>query len=118
MAFCEVWGEYGSQLPNWSVDPECQKTEISEETSVGIFGGPAVYNIPDRDKCCQIINYCSSRVTWFIEALDSFVNEDWDQLEKDILTYYNAELHESRYLLSNLNKLVKCWRKKGIYNLT
>ncbi|PBK85962.1 hypothetical protein ARMGADRAFT_1035943 [Armillaria gallica] len=67
----------------------------------------AVYNVPDRDKCHRIIDYCSSRVTRFIEALDSFVNEDWDQLEKDILTYYDAELHESRYLLSDLDKLVE-----------
>ncbi|PBK90359.1 hypothetical protein ARMGADRAFT_862550, partial [Armillaria gallica] len=78
----------------------------------------AVYNVPDREKCRQIIDYCSSRVIQFIEALDSFVNEDWDQLEKDILTYYDAELHESCHLLSNLDKLVKRWRKKGIYNLT
>ncbi len=77
----------------------------------------AVYNVPDRDKCQRIIDYCSSRVTWFIEALDSFINEDWDQLEKDILTYYDAELHESRYLLSDLDKLVEHWRKRGIYNL-
>lgn len=77
----------------------------------------AVYNVPDRDKCRRIIDYCSSRVTWFIEALDSFINEDWDQLEKDILTYHDAELHESRYLLSDLDKLVEHWRKKGIYNL-
>ncbi len=77
----------------------------------------AVYNVLDSDKCRRIIDYCSSRVTRFIEALDSFVNKDWDQLEKDILTYYDAELHESRYLLSDLDKLVEHWRKRGIYNL-
>ncbi|PBL04083.1 hypothetical protein ARMGADRAFT_1096213 [Armillaria gallica] len=38
MPFREVWGEYESRLRNWSADPECHKTEISEETSVGIFG--------------------------------------------------------------------------------
>ncbi|KAK0239388.1 hypothetical protein EDD85DRAFT_787680 [Armillaria nabsnona] len=52
------------------------------------------------------------------DTVKSFVNEDWDQLEKDILTYYDTELHESHYLLSDLDKLVECWRKKGIYNLT
>ncbi len=76
-----------------------------------------MYNVPDREKCCWIIDYCSSRVTQFIEALDSFINKDWDQLEKDILTYHDAELYESCYLLSDLDKLVEHWRKKGIYNL-
>ncbi len=55
----------------------------------------AVYNVPDAEKCQRLVDYCSSRVTRFIEALDSFVDEDWAQLESDILTYYNAELNES-----------------------
>ncbi|KAK0241283.1 hypothetical protein EDD85DRAFT_948368 [Armillaria nabsnona] len=54
----------------------------------------------------------------FIEALDSFVDEDWNQLETDILTYYDAELNESRYLVSDLNDLTDEWRKKGMHNLT
>ncbi|PBK58188.1 hypothetical protein ARMSODRAFT_839926, partial [Armillaria solidipes] len=77
----------------------------------------AVYNVPDGEKCQRIIDYCSTRVTRFIEALDSFVDEDWAQLESDILTYYDAELNESRYLVSDLDKLVDRWRGKGIYNL-
>ncbi len=67
----------------------------------------AVYNVPDKDKCHWVIDYCSLKVTRFIKALDSFVNENWNQLEKDILTYYDAELHESHYLLSDLDKLVE-----------
>ncbi len=58
-----------------------------------------------------------SRVTRFIEALDSFVDEDWAQLETDILTYYDTELNESRYLISDLDRLIDHWRKKGIFNL-
>ncbi|KAK0429605.1 hypothetical protein EV421DRAFT_1745325 [Armillaria borealis] len=73
------------------------------------------YNTIKRDKCHQIIDYCSLKVTWFIEALDSFVNEDWDQLEKDILTYHNVELHKSHYLLNSEsdNKHQKSCKKKG-----
>ncbi|KAK0445051.1 uncharacterized protein EV420DRAFT_1648571 [Desarmillaria tabescens] len=77
----------------------------------------AVYNVPDNEKCQRIIDYCSTRVTRFVEALDSFVKEDWTQLEKDILTYYDAELNESRYLVSDLDTLTDRWRSKGIYNL-
>ncbi|PBK61980.1 hypothetical protein ARMSODRAFT_896196 [Armillaria solidipes] len=77
----------------------------------------AVYNVPDKEKCRRIIDYCSTKVTWFVEALDSFVREDWIQLEKDILTYYDAELNESRYLVSDLDKLTDRWRSKGIYDL-
>ncbi|KAK0433674.1 hypothetical protein EV421DRAFT_1718330 [Armillaria borealis] len=73
----------------------------------------AVYNVLDEEKCQHIIDYYSMRVTHFIEALDSFVDEDWVQLKSDILTYYNAELNKSRYLISDLNKL----HGKEIYNL-
>ncbi|PBK62590.1 hypothetical protein ARMSODRAFT_839200, partial [Armillaria solidipes] len=77
----------------------------------------AVYNVPDKEKCRRIIDYCSTKVTRFVEALDSFVREDWIQLEKDILTYYDAELNESRYLVSDLDKLTDRWRSKEIYDL-
>ncbi len=78
----------------------------------------AVYNVPDKKKCQRIMDYCSSQVTRFIEALDSFIDEDWNQLETDILTYYNAELNESRYLVSDLDVLTDEWCKKGMHNLT
>ncbi|KAK0435517.1 hypothetical protein EV421DRAFT_1908594 [Armillaria borealis] len=77
----------------------------------------AVYNVPDKEKCRCVIDYCSTKVTRFVEALDSFIREDWIQLEKDILTYYDAELNESRYLVSDLDKLTDRWRSKGIYDL-
>ncbi len=35
----------------------------------------------------------------------------------DILTYYDAELNESRYLVSDLDQLTDDWRKKGMNNL-
>ncbi len=76
-----------------------------------------VYNIPDAEKCQRLVDYCSSRVTRFIEALDSFVDEDWAQLESDILTYYDAELNESQYLVSDLDRLIDHWHDKGIFNL-
>ncbi|PBK94063.1 hypothetical protein ARMGADRAFT_1100900 [Armillaria gallica] len=77
----------------------------------------AVYNIPDAEKCQRLVDYCSSRVTRFIEALDSFVDEDWMQLESDILTYYDTELNKSRYLVSDLDRLIDHWHDKGIFNL-
>ncbi|PBK69946.1 hypothetical protein ARMSODRAFT_1037614, partial [Armillaria solidipes] len=77
----------------------------------------AVYNVPDKEKCRRIVDYCSTRVTRFIEALDSFVDEKWNQLETDILTYYDAELNESRYLVSDLDQLTDDWRKRGMNNL-
>ncbi len=55
----------------------------------------AVYNVPGPERCKQIIDYCSTAVTHFIESLDSFVDRKWDLLEEDILTYYDAELSES-----------------------
>ncbi|KAK0229828.1 hypothetical protein EDD85DRAFT_775972 [Armillaria nabsnona] len=76
-----------------------------------------VYNILDAEKCQRLVDYCSLRVTCFIEALDSFVDEDWAQLETDILTCYDAELNESRYLISDLDRLIDHWCNKGIFNL-
>ncbi|PBK86374.1 hypothetical protein ARMGADRAFT_940535 [Armillaria gallica] len=76
-----------------------------------------VYNILNAEKYQHLVDYCLSRVTRFIKALDSFVDEDWAQLEMDILTYYDAELNESRYLISNINRLIDHWYNKGIFNL-
>ncbi|KAK0462390.1 uncharacterized protein EV420DRAFT_1734657 [Desarmillaria tabescens] len=55
----------------------------------------AVYNVSGKERCKRIIDYCSSAITRFIESLDSFVDGNWDQLEDDILTYYDADLSES-----------------------
>lgn len=77
----------------------------------------AVYNVPGPERCKQIIDYCSMVVTCFIESLDSFVDRKWDLLEEDILTYYDTELSESWYLVSDLDKLTDRWQQEAIQNL-
>ncbi|PBK80758.1 hypothetical protein ARMGADRAFT_871186, partial [Armillaria gallica] len=77
----------------------------------------AVYNVPGPERCKRIIDYCSTAVTRFIESLDSFVDSNWDLLEEDILTYYDAELSELRYLISDLDKLTDRWHQETIHNL-
>ncbi|PBK82457.1 hypothetical protein ARMGADRAFT_1090340 [Armillaria gallica] len=83
---------------------------------LGARSAPAKFS-GKYDTVKRFICQYKQMITRFVEALDSFVKEDWVQLEKDILTYYDAELNESRYLVSDLDKLTDQWRSKGIYDL-
>ena len=44
-----------------------------------------------KDKCETITQYCSKKVGEFIEALDSYMNDDWTQLKRDLLNYYDND---------------------------
>ncbi|KAK0467349.1 uncharacterized protein EV420DRAFT_1260757 [Desarmillaria tabescens] len=63
----------------------------------------AIYNVLGKERCKWIIDYCSSVVTQFIESLDSFMDGNWNQLEEDILTYYDADLSKQERI-HNLKK--------------
>jgi hypothetical protein len=77
------------------------------------------YNVPkDQDKCEHILDYCSSKVVKLIEALPSYKEKDWIRLETDILSYYDAELRETRYKVHNIQSLTQHWRHKRIKDLT
>jgi hypothetical protein len=77
------------------------------------------YNVPkDQDKCEHILDYCSSKVVKFIEALPSYKEKDWIRLETDILSYYDAELRETRYKVHNIQSLTQHWRHKRMKDLT
>jgi len=77
------------------------------------------YNLTDdKEKCERLTDYCSSKVNKLIEALDSYENGNWSQLEKDLLRYYDADLKETRYIVRDLYALTRQWRLKPIKSLT
>ena len=78
----------------------------------------SVYNVPPAERAERVIDYCSQEVTDFIEALSSYRNGNWIQLQKDILNYYDADLKEARYMPRDLRKLIRKWEKKSIKKLT
>ena len=43
-----------------------------------------------EEKCKEITNYCSTKVSQLIESLDEYRNHDWEAL-KQILKLYNAD---------------------------
>src|ERR1700676_5113068 len=45
----------------------------------------------DKEKCETITQYCSKKVGEFIEALESYVSSNWDQLKKDLLKFYDND---------------------------
>src|ERR1700730_4847560 len=71
-----------------------------------------------QDKCDRVIDYCSSKVVKLIEALTSYQSGDWDALEKDLLSYYDANLKDTRYIVRDLLTLTRTWKTKPIKTLT
>jgi hypothetical protein len=77
------------------------------------------YSINDgQEKCNRILDYCSTKVNKLIEALPSYQRDDWDELEKDLLKYFDADLKDTRYTLRNLKSLARKWQTRQIKDLT
>ena len=72
----------------------------------------------DAGKCSRIVDYCSSKVNKLIEALTSYQSNNWSQLEKDLLQYYDADFEGTRYTVKDLIALTKVWKTKQIKTLT
>src|SRR5271170_2265882 len=72
----------------------------------------------DKDKCERVVDYCSSKVVKLIEALPSYQTNDWTNLETDLLTYYDADLKDTRYIVRDLLALTRHWKVKQIKTLT
>jgi hypothetical protein len=52
----------------------------------------ATYNVEeDTEKCERILDYCSHKVIQLIEALKSYTEKNWANLEADLLRYYDAD---------------------------
>src|SRR6202050_2111446 len=50
-----------------------------------------------KEKCETVTQYCSKKVGEFIEALDSYSKEDWPQLKRDLLKFYDNDWSLKRY---------------------
>jgi hypothetical protein len=78
----------------------------------------SAYNVTPTEKCERVLDYCSGKVTRLIEALPSYNTPNWNQLEIDILSYYDADLKETRFMVCDLHSLTRQWKEKQIKNLT
>jgi hypothetical protein len=76
------------------------------------------YNCSDADKCEQIIYFCSRKVVKLIEALKSYQDKKWPELENDLTNYYDGARKETRYLRAHLENLVHRWKHRPIKSLT
>ena len=72
----------------------------------------------DKEKCSRVVDYCSTRVVKLIEALTSYQTGNWGELEKDLLSYYDAALKDTRYVVRDLMALTRTWKTKPIKTLT
>jgi hypothetical protein len=56
----------------------------------------AIYNVDeDAERCERILDYCSHKVIRLIEALKSYTEKSWADLESDLLRYYDADRKET-----------------------
>ncbi|KAJ7600103.1 hypothetical protein C8J56DRAFT_1037706 [Mycena floridula] len=76
------------------------------------------YNVTsEQEKCEKLLDYVGSRVGKFIESNSNYIHKDWDELEKDLLHYYDAERVDTRYALKDLVLLTDKWAKKDMSDL-
>ncbi|KIJ58678.1 hypothetical protein HYDPIDRAFT_33946 [Hydnomerulius pinastri MD-312] len=71
----------------------------------------------DKEKCENITQYCSTRVSNFIEVLSDYVKPDWDKLKAAILKHFDADRDTKRYKVNNLLRFVKVQKEKPINSL-
>ena len=76
------------------------------------------YNASSTQKCERVIDYCSPKVRRLVESLRSYIRKDWDTLQQDFLKYYDASRRDTRYIIRDLQQLVKDWKHRSIKNLT
>jgi hypothetical protein len=74
--------------------------------------------LSDKDKCELITQYCSCKVTEFIQALPSYTDKKWESLKDDLLKYYDGDLDNKKYRVKDLVKLVKTCKEKKLKNLS
>jgi hypothetical protein len=53
-----------------------------------------------------------------IEALKSYTDKNWADLESDLLRYYDADRKETRYIIRDLTQLTQEWKHRTIKTLT
>jgi hypothetical protein len=79
----------------------------------------AIYNVDeDAERCECILDYCSYKVIHLIEALKSYTEKSWADLESDLLRYYDADWKETRYIICDLTQLTQDWKHRSIKTLT
>ena len=77
----------------------------------------STYNASDQQKCERIIDYCSRKVRRLVESLKSYIDKDWATLEKDFLNYYDANRHDTRFILHDLKELTSNWKHRIVKSL-
>ena len=80
-----------------------------------------IQGIPDMSgaqKCQSMMQYCSTKVSNFLEQISSYRNNNFDQLVKDIHDYYDVQLAESRWKEKDLIKFIKQYKNTKIKTLS
>src|SRR5215471_10085326 len=81
-----------------------------------LIGG--ISNMTNVEKCENLMQYCSTKVSDFLEQMESYRKSDFNQLIKDIHDYYDVQLSESRWKEKDLIKLVKQYKGSKIKTLS
>ena len=68
----------------------------------------------DRDKCSNVLQYCSRSVRECIKGLEEFSNDDWNDLKKQIENIFDAERDDQQYSEKILDKYCSKWSGKHI----
>ena len=78
-----------------------------------------ITTISEKEKCDVLLEYCSTKVTEFLERLNSYkTTPNFDLFITDILLYYDADLAESKWKELDLVNHVREYRRNKITTLS
>ncbi|KAJ6624339.1 hypothetical protein B0H10DRAFT_1645136, partial [Mycena sp. CBHHK59/15] len=72
----------------------------------------------EKERCKCVLEYCSTDVQNFIQSSEYFIKNNWTQLHKEILKFYDAELATQKYKPSDVVAYTLKSKNRPCYNLT
>ena len=70
-----------------------------------------------KEKCKAVARYSSREVVSVIKGLESYRDDDYATLKKDLIFMYDGDRTEVEYSLSDVQRLIKRWNKSKINDL-
>jgi len=70
-----------------------------------------------NDSFNDIRTFPLRKVRRLVESLKSYIDKDWATLEKDFLNYYDANRHDTRFILHDLKELTSNWKHRIVKSL-
>ncbi|KAK7439757.1 hypothetical protein VKT23_017332 [Stygiomarasmius scandens] len=76
------------------------------------------YNLTEAQKCENIVDYTSHKVSLIIEGFKGYGEKKWDKLKGEVIKHFDAARRDNRHKTKDLRKLVKETKHQKIRSLS